>query len=557
MSTVQRPAGTVLVDELVALGATRYYGVPGESFLAVLEALRAEPRARLISTRHESGASFMAEADAKLTGIPAVAMATRAPGAANLAIGVHTAWHDSTPLIALIGQVEARWYGSGLCFQEIDLEAFYRPFTKWQATLAQAGEARRLARKAMAVATNGRPGPVVIALPNDVLAKDGEAPADLGARVEGARRASEAEISALAERLGSARAPVCIVGGRCRGSWGELVALAEGYGAGVYAAFRRQDQFPNDHPAYLGHLGLRPAPAVLEALERADVVLALGCRMSEISTQSFTLPASGAYFVHADPDAGGNYGPGRVPDVALDVEVSDLIASLARRAPGSCSLERFGGAHDAYLRDRAPLTASGQRATLQPDEVVAAMVRRLPPDCVITNDAGNFSIPLHRQWSFMRPNSQLAPTSGAMGYAVPAAVAAAIVDPAHLAVATVGDGGYLMTGQEIETAVRERAKVVVVVFRNGLYGTIAMHQARTYGELSGVEIGAVDLAQHAESLGALGLSVTDPNELDDALDAAVRADRPAVLDVVVDPEAITPSARLDDLLAAGRAARRA
>ncbi|MDA8298010.1 MAG: thiamine pyrophosphate-binding protein [Actinomycetota bacterium] len=552
MSPIRRTAGAVLIDELVTLGVTRYYSVPGESFLAVLEALRAEDRARLISTRHESGASFMAEADAKLTGVPAVAMATRAPGAANLAIGVHTAWHDSTPLVALIGQVEARWYGSGLCFQEIDLEAFYRPFTKWQATLEHPDDAARLARQAMAVATGGRPGPVVIALPNDVLSQQSDVPREVPAPPSGTRRASAAELAALSERLGSASAPVLIVGGRCRGSWDELVRLAEGYGAGVYAAFRRQDQFPNDHPAYLGHLTLRPAPAVLDALEHADVVVALGCRMSEVTTQSFRLPAAGAFFVHVDPDAGGDYGPGRVPDVALDVDVAELIAALADQAPGASPLERIGRAHGAYLRDRAPLAPSGARAALQPDEVVAAMARRLPSDCVVTNDAGNFSIPLHRQWRFVRPNSQLAPTSGAMGYAVPAAVAAGIVDPSHLAVATVGDGGYLMTGQEIETAVREHAKVVVVVFRNGLYGTIAMHQARSYGELSGVEIGAVDIARHAESLGALGLSVTDRSELDDALDMAVRSDRPAVLDVVVDPEAITPSARLGDLLASAR-----
>lgn len=545
-------AGAVLVDELVSLGARRYYSVPGESFLAVLEALRANKRARLISTRIESGASFMAEADAKLTGVPAVAMATRAPGAANLAIGVHSAWHDSTPLIALIGQVEARWYGSGLCFQEIDLEAFYRPFTKWQATLEHPDDAARLARQAMATATSGRPGPVVIALPNDVLSQKSRAPEHAPVSPITARRASAAELATLAERLGSASAPVLIVGGRCNGSWDGLVRLAEGYGAGVYCAFRRQDQFPNDHPAYLGHLTLRPAASVLEALERADVVVALGCRMSEVSTQSFRLPAPRAYFVHADADAGGDYGPGRVPNVALDVDVADLIAALAVRAPGTSSLERFARAHDAYVRDRAPLAPKISPVALQPDEVVAAMARRLPSDCVLSNDAGNFSIPLHRQWRFVRPRSQLAPTSGAMGYAVPAAVAAGIVDPAHLAVATVGDGGYLMTGQEIETAVREGVKVVVVVLRNGLYGTIAMHQARTYGELSGVEIGAVDIARHAESLGALGLSVTERVELDDALEAAVRSDRPVVVDVAVDPEAITPSARLSDLLASGR-----
>ncbi|HTX00287.1 MAG TPA: thiamine pyrophosphate-dependent enzyme [Acidimicrobiales bacterium] len=557
---MNRSAGQLLADALVEGGIARFYTVPGESFLEVLEALRANPAAALVSTRHESGASFMALAEAALTGRPAVAMATRAPGAANLAIGVETAWHDSTPLVALIGHVEQRWYGSDLAFQEIDLEAFYRPFTKWATTLRSAGDAAVLARRAIEVATSGRPGPVMVAMPADVLAElagDDAVPAPPGAAGAAPGIApAPAAIAELGARLAAAARPVMIVGGRTAGHLEGLVRLAEGHGIGVYCAFRRQDRFPNDHACYLGHLTIGTDPGLLVPLEEADVVLALGCRLSEVTTQDFSLPGEAAYFAHVDagPSAPG---PGRKPDLEVVCDIGGAVSALLAELAAGCAPDfegRWAEAHGRYERHAAPPPPS-VLPLVQPSEVAAAICRVLPPYSVIANDAGNFAIPLHRQWHFNRPFSQLAPTNGAMGYAVPAGVAAALVRPERSVVAVAGDGGYLMTGQEVETAVRLGVKLVVVVMRNGLYGTIAMHQARAFGDLAAAGIGEVDLAAHARSLGAAGITVTGREQLDDALREAVGAGGTVVVDVPVDPDAVTPELRLSELQAAARRAR--
>ncbi len=572
-------AGQVVVDTLAELGARHYYTVPGESFLDVLEATRRNPSTTLVSTRHESGAAFMADADAKLTGMPAVAAATRAPGAANLAIGVHTAFHDSTPMVVLVGQVDSHLYGAGLAFQEIDLAAFYRPITKWSATLSRSGDVVGLARRAFAAATSGRPGPVLLVLPGDVLAEEvgpggrvaneelettggvdaGTAAPDCPAA---ARQLAPDLAARLRGLLEAAAAPVMVVGGRTFGLSTALVALAERYGIGVYSAFRRQDHFPNDHPAYLGHLTLAPAQETLVALRSADLVLALGCRLGEVTTQRFSLPSDRSYLVHVDPDADraasvdprsttGHVGPGRQSDLAVPADVGAVVAALLTGRAAPLGSDRWAGAHRAYLED-STVPAGRAGAPLDPTSVVEAMTEVVPADAIVTSDAGNFSIALHRFWRFRFPHTQLAPTSGAMGYAVPAAVAAGLVRPGQLAVAVVGDGGYLMTGQEVETAVRYGAKVVVLAVRNGLYGTIAMHQARTFGTTWGVDIGPVDIAAHARSLGAAGFTATDSASLREALVAAVGAPGPAVVDVVVDPDAITPTATLSAIASASR-----
>ncbi len=606
-------AGRALVDTLAELGARHLYCVPGESFLEVLEAARRNEKVTLVSTRHESGASFMAEADAKLTGLPAIAAATRGPGAANLAIGVQTALEDSTPLIALLGQVEHRLAGEALAFQSVDLESFYRPITKWVATLRSPDGAVELARAAFAAATTGRPGPVARVLPADVqtelvrigtagparsgpsagrwpfglAAPSGEAPAEQTSP-SGLAGVSPATARGLARRLATAERPVIIVGGRTRGCAGSLVALAEALGIGVYAAFRRQDRFPNDHPAYLGHLTTVTPPAITEALVSADLVVALGCRLSEITTQRFTLPPPSAAVVHidqafdaapveapleapldtpADASVGGGTGsapsgsPGSSREVGprraeetIVADVAATIAALVQAAEGlrpAAGLERFAEARRRYLElsslpPSAPAAAPG--AGMHPFEVMAALTETLPEDCILANDAGNFALFVNRYWRYRTAGSQLAPTSGAMGYAVPAAIAAALWRPERLAVAVVGDGGYLMTGNELETAARLGAKLVVVVMRNGLYGTIALHQARTFGALAAVAIGAADLAAHARSLGAHGFSARDRPSLDEALREAISLEGPVLIDAVVDPDVLTPELRLADLL---------
>lgn len=539
-------AGYVATEVLARAGVRRLYTVPGESFLEILDAAEAHPDLSLISTRHESGASFMAEADAKLTGVPAVAMATRGVGASNLAIGVHTARQDSTPMLVLLGQVETDFLGRE-AFQEVDLPAFYAPITKWSATVNRPDRLAEFVARGLRVATSGRPGPVMLALPADVLGE--QVPDDPDARIQSRPRSGPAtgEVRAVVDRLAAARRLVVIAGGGAQNAREALVSFAEAWGAGVYAAFRRQDVFPNEHPNYLGHLTLGTPPETLKALQEADLVLVVGCRLSEVTTQSYALPRGDQAVIQVDiePDEVG-------ATVQAEVGmVSDAVAALAAfnaQAPSQPPSPDWTEAHGAYLDSSSipPVRASGG---IDPSQVVGAMREVLPEDTLLTNDAGNFSIFIHRFWRYNHPQTQLAPTNGAMGYGLPAAVAAKLAAPDRTVVACCGDGGFLMTGQEMETAVRYGAPITVIVFRNGLQGTIAMHQKRDLGRTAGIEIGDVDLAGYARSLGAEGHTVRDPDELAPALQAALASDAVSLLDVVTDPDIISPTARLSELTA--------
>ena len=542
------PAGDLVADLLARYGVRRAYTVPGESFLPVLDAVERHPDIQLVSTRHESGAAFMAEADAKLTGVPAVAMATRAVGAANLAIGVHTAYQDSTPMVVLLGQVPTTFLGRE-AFQEVDLPHFFGQITKWGATVSSAERLPEFLRRAWHVATTGRQGPVVIALPSDVL--DCEVDAHpLTAPATAPPAPSRDALDTVAGILNASVAPVIIAGAGAHGCRDDLVRLAERSGAAVYAAFRRQDVFGNDHPNYAGHLTLGTGATVLEALRAADVVIVLGARLDEVSTQGYSLPRAGqtVCIVDVDPAASPAW---------LDV-AANLTADVALAVTGLVDLvtpndrPHAARAHDAYLSHTTP--PSEVSGALHPAEVVASAAKIFPRDTIVTNDAGNFSVFGHRYWRFDCPRTQVAPTSGAMGYAVPAAVAARLAEPQRDVLALVGDGGFLMTGQEIETAVRYGLPLTTVVFRNGLHGTIAMHQARTLGRLAGVDIGRVDVAAVARGYGAWSQTVSTRDELSDALHEARSSGQTCVLDVVTDPDVLTPDARLSDLLHADRPA---
>lgn len=536
-------AGEAIVDVAVRNSITRFYTVPGESFLEVLDAVERHPSAQLLSTRHESGAAFMAEADAKLRGVPAVAMATRAVGAANLAIGVHTASHDSTPMVVLVGDVETDIRGRD-AFQEIDLCSFFRPIAKWVEVLDRADRAQEVMRRAIWKAKSGRPGPAVLILPSDVLgcpAGDGRV-----AALPPAPRCdlASADREEIRSRLERSRAPVVIAGGGCRDQ-DALIAFAESWGAGVCTAFRRQDVFPNTHPLYLGHLGLGAPEYLMSALRHSDLVIVVGSRLSEVTTQRYTLPLSNVVHIDIDP------GVLAADSIADLVAMSDAgLALRALRRDGEPRAAGFAAEHAEYLTwsDAGTVDEPGLRSAR---DVVACMAAELPRDVVITNDAGNFAAFLHRYWRYEAPQSQVAPTSGAMGYAVPAAIGARLAEPGRPVVAVVGDGGMLMTGQELETAVRYGVDITVVVVNNGMYGTIAMHQARRFGRLSGVDIGSVDFAAYARSLGAGGLTARSKAELRDALRTSLQTSGPTVICVPVDPEEIAPGAQLSDLLGSG------
>ncbi|RRO16252.1 acetolactate synthase [Saccharopolyspora rhizosphaerae] len=515
MRTVAQTVTRVLADAGVEHGFT----VPGESFLGLLDAFTGTPELTLVSTRHESGAAFMAEACAKLSGVPAVAMASRGPGATNLSIGVHTARQDHTPMVVLLGQVPSTKLGRE-SFQEVDLAALYAPLANWTAQPATAAEVPGLVAEALAQATGPRPGPAVVAVPSDFW--DEPFPGPLPA--PGAVVAEEPDVAGVAERLAAARSPVVISGARDPRSHRELVAAAEELGLAVYTGFRRQDSFPEDHPHFAGHLGLAVPDAQLKALENADVVLTVGMRLDEVTSQGFRFPLPEQEHL-------------QLPTSALG----------ALRATAPARRRDWSAAHAAVTEFMAPPEFPA-RSALHPTEVVRALRRLAPRDAVVTNDAGNFSGFAHRYWCFTEPRTQLGPCNGAMGYAVPAAVAAKLVAPERTVLAMVGDGGALMTGQEVETAVRHGAPVVVVVFQNGLYGTIALHQVKSSRAMSAVDIGAVDFAGWARSLGAAGYTVDAREQLEPAIRAALGEDRPCVLDVRTDPDVLTADARLGDFL---------
>jgi acetolactate synthase I/II/III large subunit len=539
-------AGFVATEVLARAGVKRLYTVPGESFLEILDAAERHPELALVSTRHESGASFMAEADAKLTGMPAVAMATRGVGASNLAIGVHTAMQDSSPMLVLLGQVETEFLGKE-AFQEVDLPAFYGPITKWSATVNRADRLAEFIARGLRIATSGRPGPVMLALPADVLGEEVAANPEATVQTSPVAGPDPEQVRAVVRRLGAARRPVLIAGGGSRGAREALISFAEAFGAGVYASFRRQDVFPNDHPNYLGHLALGTPPETLKALEEADLVLVVGCRLSEVTTQSYSLPRGdqAVIQVDVDPDEVGATVP---VEIGMVSDARSALAAFEAQAPPQPSRRDWTEAHRAYL-DSSTIPPARSSQGIDPSQVVEAMRQTLPADSLLANDAGNFSVFLHRYWRYNHPDTQLASTNGAMGYGVPAAVAAKLAAPDRTVVACCGDGGFLMTGQELETAVRYGAPITVIVFRNGLQGTIAMHQQRDLGRMAGVDIGPVDLAGYARSLGAEGHTVSEPDELVPALRAASSSDAVSLVDVVVVPDLISPTAKLSELAA--------
>src|ERR687897_2102717 len=382
--------GDAAVEVLSRAGVRRFYTVPGESFLEVIDAVEQHPELSIVSTRHESGAAFMAEADAKLTGVPAVAMATRGVGASNLAIGVHTARQDSTPMVVLLGQVETTFLGRE-AFQEVDLPDFYRQITKWSATVHRADRLPEFVAKALHIATTGRPGPVMLALPADILGEDVGSPKR---RFSAASRAGPAptsqDVQELARRIVGAKRPVVIAGGGTRDAREELISFADAFGVGVYTSFRRQDHFPNDHPNYLGHLTLGTPPATLKALEEADLVLVIGCRLSEVTTQSYSLPRGDQAVIQIDTDP-GEVGAAVPTEIGMVSDAGTALAQLAEQAPPSPPARNWTQGHRAYL-DSSTLPPDRAREGIDPARVVGAMREALPEDALLTNDAGNFSV---------------------------------------------------------------------------------------------------------------------------------------------------------------------
>ncbi|HEX6744153.1 MAG TPA: thiamine pyrophosphate-binding protein, partial [Solirubrobacteraceae bacterium] len=496
-----RSGGQVLVDQLVLHGADLAFGVPGESYLAVLDALHDAPL-RLIVTRHESGAANMAEAYGKLTGRPGVCMVTRGPGATNASNGVHTAFQDSTPMLLLIGQVARDTVGRE-GFQELDYRAMYGAIAKWATQVDDPARLPEIVARAFAVATSGRPGPVVLALPEDVLSERVDVPDARPHRAAPAAPAPGA-MARLSELLAQARAPLAIVG---EGGWtartgADVAAFAEAQAVPVAASFRCQDYVDNASPAYAGHAGLGMDPALATRIREADVLLAIGGRLGEIPTAGYTLVRPGAptqrlVHVHPDPDEIGAVYPAEL-GIAAGLEAFAAAARQLEPAGAEARAGLLEAAHGEYERNLAETRELP--GPLQMSAVMATLRDRLPAEAILTNGAGNFSVWAHRYYEFHRYPTQLGPRSGSMGYGVPAAVGAKAVHPDRPVVCLAGDGDFLMTGQELATAVQEELAIVVLVVNNAMYGTIRMHQERHYpGRVVGTDLRNPDFVAYARA----------------------------------------------------------
>jgi acetolactate synthase-1/2/3 large subunit len=543
-----RTGGQIVADSLRANRVEAAFCVPGESYLPVLDALYDTPT-RLITCRHEAGAANMAVAYGKLTGRPGVCLVTRGPGATQASVGVHTAAQDSAPLLLLVGQV-GRGVRGRESFQELDVPAVFGPMAKWAAEAGDPARLPQLLARAFQVATSGRPGPVVLALPEDVLAATAQV-ADARPARPVAPAADPAALARLRELLGGARRPLVIAGGP---GWSgraaaDLKAVAEASRLPVAASWRSQDVLDNRSPSYVGDLGVSVNPALAERVRAADLVLAVGPRLGEITTSGYRLleaPLPHQRLVHVHP---GLAELGRLyqPELAVNAAVAPFLAAWRSVPPvrGDAWAAWTEAARTNYLAWVRPWPAPGR---VDLGQVMVAMRERLADDAIVTNGAGNFSAWVHRFFQFRRHGTQLAPKSGAMGFGLPAALAAKVVHPDRAVVAVTGDGDFLMCGQELATAVQHRLDVVVLVVNNGRYGTIRMHQERAYpGRVIATDLENPDFAALAEAYGAAGEAVTDTEAFPAVFERALKAGRPALLDLHVDPEAIAPGLTLSAL----------
>lgn len=551
MAETVRTAAQTLVDCLVAQGATHAFCVPGESYLAVLDALHdVRDTLRLITCRHEAGAANMAETHGKLTGRPGLCFVTRGPGATHAAIGVHTARQDSTPMILFIGQV-ARADRDREAFQEVDYRQMFAPLAKWVAEIEDPARMAEYVSRAYAIAMNGRPGPVVLALPEDMLVEACPAPERRCERIEAANPApAPAALSRFRELLAESARPLVLLGGS---GWSEaglasLKDFAQANRLPVATTFRRKALFDNTHPNYAGDLGIGPNPKLAERVKQADLLIVFGSRLSEMTTSGYTLitppvPSQRLIHIHPDPDELGKvYQPALAVASGLD-EAAHALAGL------TVDSSRWAGAAEkahADYRNWVQPVAVGEGVNLS--EVMAHLGSTLPHDAILTNGAGNFAAWLHRFYQHRRCRTQLAPTSGAMGYGVPAAVAAKIVYPERTVVCLAGDGDFMMTAQELATAVQYGANVIVLISNNGVYGTIRMHQDREYpGRVSGTELVNPDFVAFAAAFGCHAAKVERTEDFPAAFEAARQSNRPAVLELSVSARHIAPNKVLSDL----------
>ncbi|PZO81076.1 MAG: thiamine pyrophosphate-binding protein [Sphingomonas hengshuiensis] len=546
--TDSRTGGRILVDALVTQGCDRIFHVPGESFLAVLDALHDTPAIDLVTCRQEGGVGFMACADGVLTGRPGVAFVTRGPGATNASIGVHVAMQDSVPMLLFIGDVD-RGMRDREGFQEVDFATMFAPLAKLVLRIDDPARIPEYVARAWRTATSGRPGPVVIALPEDMLCEEAVV-ADRPPLAPLETTLDPASFAGLLDRLRHAERPVAIVGGA---GWDQatgaaFAAFAERWGIPVAGAFRRQDAIANDTPAWAGNLGYGPAPGLVRRIKAADLLLVIGARLGEATTDGYTLVTPdhpGQTLIHVHPDPAELDRVYRA-DLAIAADPFAVADMLARADPPAQARPAAAEAHAEWL---AWSTPAPRDVTLDLGPCVAAMRERLSGhDTIICNGAGNFSGWWHRYWHYGWSGTQLAPTCGAMGYGTPAAVAAALRCPDRLAVAIAGDGDFLMNGQELATAVQHRADLLVILVDNGGYGTIRMHQEREYpARISGTALANPDFAALARAYGGWAETVDTTAQFAAALDRALARTGVRLLHLRTDMNVITHGTTIDSI----------
>ncbi|QHE51786.1 thiamine pyrophosphate-dependent enzyme [Pontibacillus sp. HMF3514] len=530
-----------IVECMKRESVSHVFCVPGESYLPVLDAIHDEESITLISARHEGGASFMAEGFAKASGKPGVVMATRGVGGSNLTIGVHTAYQDSTPMVVFLGQVHRDFRGRE-GFQEIDLDQYFNHIAKWTVEIQDAKRVPELVQRAFRIAQTGRPGPVVVSLPEDMLVEEAEM--TFGKPVKKpSPRPSAKEIEEIESLLHQAERPLIIAGGGVQRSRAELSlwGFATKYEIPVMAAFRRHDVFPNNNEHYVGHLGLSTHANILKTVEKADTILAFGTRLSEVTTQDYSIIKDDHKLIHVDIDY-ETIGNVYAPDVGVVADLKEGLQALSKINV----MNRWSEWRKETRRAYEDATTIDSESLNQ--NVIASLQKILPEESVLTNDAGNFAGWLHSFYQFRKKNSYVGPTSGAMGYGMPAALGVKLARPERTVVSLSGDGGFMMTMQELETAVRCNIPIISLVFNNRMYGTIRMHQEIHYPTKTiGTDLGNVQFSEIAKGMGVRGFYVRSIEEFEEALTEAMNCGVASVIEIETDPEQISVSSTIQQM----------
>ena len=550
-STLARTGGQLIVDALKVHGVDMAFGVPGESYLSVLDALYdASDAIKFVICRQEGGAANMAEAYGKLTGRPGICFVTRGPGATNASTGLHTAFQDSTPLILFIGQIDSE-YTERESFQEIDYRRMYGQMAKWVAQIDRADRVPEMVSHAFHLAVSGRPGPVVLALPEDMQTATSTV-ADTARYQRVAAHPGAADMQKLREMMAQAERPFVMVGG---GGWNkqacdDIQAFVQANALPAACTYRCQDLFDNRHPNYVGDVAVGMNPAIEQRIRNADLLIAIGPRLGEWTTINYTLidiPRPRQKFVHVHT---GVEELGRVyqADLLINSGMPEFAAAARSLPPVQARwVESTQAARAEYEAWQKPVKVPG---TLNMSEVILYLKQRLPPDSILTNGAGNFTLWPHRFYQYTGFRTQLGPTSGAMGYGVPAGVAAKLVHPDRTVIAFAGDGDFLMNGQELATAAQYGAKVIFIVVNNGMYGTIRMHQEKHYpGRVSGTSLSNPDFAALARAYGLHGEIVEKTGDFEAAFERASSAKTAALIECRIDPDAVSPRTTLSAIRA--------